>query len=112
MVGASIAFGFHTFALNVYELLPLRILLGLCIGGLVPVFYSYINKHITEDRKSGIMGIASSFTLLGNLIGPLLCTLFTFQFNLEYIFLVAGIILFVNAFIVRYYIVDLEINKP
>lgn len=112
MIGASIALGFHTFTSNVYEILPLRILLGLCIGGLVPVFYSYINKYVTEDRKSGIMGIASSFTLLGNLIGPLLCTLFTFQFSLEYIFLVAGLFLFMNAFIVRYYIVELDINEP
>ena len=111
MTGAAIALGFHTFASNMYELFPLRILLGLCIGGMIPVFYSYINKNITEDRKSGIMGIASSFTLLGNLIGPLLCTLLTFKLGIEYVFLVSGIILFVNALIVRNYIKDYRQDK-
>ena len=112
MTGAAIALGLHTFTSNYYELFPLRILLGLCIGGMIPVFYSYINKNITEDRKSGIMGIASSFTLLGNLIGPLLCTLLTFKLGIEYVFLVSGVLLFVNAVIIRNYIVDFRYSKP
>ncbi|MBL0107489.1 MAG: hypothetical protein IPP52_09435 [Ignavibacteria bacterium] len=62
--------------------------------------YAYVNKNIEDDRKSGVMGIASSFTLLGNLLGPLLCTLLLYEIEMKYIFLIAGFLLFGNALLI------------
>ncbi|HMS64092.1 MAG TPA: MFS transporter [Ignavibacteria bacterium] len=97
ITGAGIAYIIHTFITNPYLLFPVRAFLGLCIGGIVPVIYAFINKNIEDDRKSGVMGIASSFTLFGNLIGPLLCTLLLYGIELKYIFLVTGFMLLGNA---------------
>lgn len=102
ITGAGIAYCLHTFITNPYLLFPVRAFLGLCVGGMIPILYAYINKNITDDRKGGVMGIASSFNLLGNLIGPLLCTVLLFKLPLKYIFLVAGIMLFMNAILIYY----------
>ncbi len=102
IIGAGIAYCLHTFITNPYLLFPVRAFLGLCIGGIIPVIYAYINKNISDDRKGGVMGIASSFTLFGNLIGPLLCTILVLQLEIKFIFLIAGIMLFVNAVLVFY----------
>ena len=100
--GAGLAYMVHTFITNPYMLFPVRAFLGLCIGGIIPVLYAYVNKNIEDDRKSGVMGIASSFTLLGNLLGPLLCTLLLFEIEMKYIFLIAGFLLFGNALLIYY----------
>ncbi|HQY53591.1 MAG TPA: MFS transporter [Ignavibacteria bacterium] len=100
ITGAGIAYCLHSFVYDPYMLFPVRAFLGLCVGGIIPVIYANINKYISDERKSGIMGIASSFTLLGNLLGPLICTALLFKIDMRYIFLIAGIMLFVNAFII------------
>jgi DHA1 family multidrug resistance protein-like MFS transporter len=99
---AGLAFSLHSIITDPYQLIPIRAFLGLSIGGIVPVLYAYINKNISDERKSGIMGIASSFTLLGNLIGPLLCTLLTYKVSIDYIFVITGLMLFLNAIIIFY----------
>jgi len=108
MIGAAIAFSLHPFVYDVIFLYPVRAFLGFCIGGIVPVFYSYITKHIAEERRGGIMGIASSFTLLGNLLGPLLCILITLHFSNRYVFLFSGLIMLINVVIVYKYLIDLK----
>lgn len=100
ITGAGFAYMLHTFITNPYLLFPVRAFLGLCIGGIIPVLYAYINKNISDNRKSGVMGIASSFTLFGNLVGPLLCTLLLFIFPIKDIFLIAGIMLLINAVLI------------
>ena len=98
---ASLFVSLHTFITGTYQIYPLRILLGLCIGGIVPSLYSLINSRITESNTGGVMGIASSFTVLGNMLGPLLCTLITFQINLKYVFLFSGLILLINLLLIK-----------
>lgn len=100
--GAGLSYCVHTLITNPYLLFPVRAFLGLCVGGIIPVIYAYINKNISDDRKGGVMGIASSFTLFGNLVGPLLCTLLLYEIQLKYIFLIAGTMLFLNAIIIFY----------
>lgn len=100
--GAGLAYCLHTYITNPFLLFPVRAFLGFCIGGIIPVLYAYINKNISDDRKGGVMGIASSFTLFGNLIGPLLCTLLLLKLELKFIFLTAGLMLFANAVLIFY----------
>lgn len=100
MCGAAVALSLHIAITNVIQLFPLRIILGFCIGGIVPVFYAYIAKNIPAERKGGIMGIASSFTIIGNLLGPIMCTFLTLYFNIEIIFLISGLLILVNSIFV------------
>ncbi len=102
MVGGTIALILHTFTYNYFYLIPIRLILGFCIGGMIPVFYSVISNNTPDDRKSGIMGVASSFTILGNMIGPLTYSIFSPLFGLRYIFMFAGILLFGNIIFINF----------
>ena len=48
------------------------------------------------------MGVASSFTILGNMIGPLTYSLITPLIGLRNIFMFAGILLFVNIIYINF----------
>lgn len=101
LIFASLAVILHTFITGTYQLFPLRILQGFCIGGIVPALYALINNQVPDNRTGGVMGIASSFTLMGNMLGPLICTLITFQINIKYVFLFSGLILLLNLITIR-----------
>lgn len=98
--GAGFAYIIHTFVKNPFMLFPVRAALGLFVGGIIPALYAFINKNISDDRKSGVMGIASSFTLFGNLVGPLLCTFLLLFVEIKFIFSIAGIMLIANAVLI------------
>lgn len=101
IIFASFSVSLHTFITDTYQIYPLRIMLGFCIGGIVPSLYALINGHLTENNTGGVMGIASSFTILGNMLGPLLCTLITFHINLKYVFLFSGFIILINLLLIK-----------
>lgn len=93
LIGAGIGYALHIVTVGVWELVPIRALLGLCIGGVLPSLYSFINKLAPENRKGGVMGIASSFTMLGNLIGPVSSGYIASVTNIEFVFILSGVIL-------------------
>lgn len=101
IIFASISVILHTFITGIYQLFLLRIVQGFCIGGIVPALYALINSRIPENKTGGVLGIASSFTLMGNMIGPLICTLITFEINIKYVFLFSGLILLINLITIR-----------
>ncbi|HAY34476.1 MAG TPA: MFS transporter, partial [Ignavibacteria bacterium] len=109
--GAGVAYCLHSFVFNPLMLFPVRALLGLFVGGIIPVLYANINKNIDDSRKSGVMGIASGFTLLGNLLGPLICTALLLKIEIRYIFLIAGIMMFVNALMIYFKVKDMPERK-
>ncbi len=99
LIGAGIGYALHIITVGVWELIPIRALLGLCIGGVLPSLYSFINKCIPDNRKGGVMGIASSFTLLGNLIGPLSSGYIASFTSIEFVFGLSGIILALSSIV-------------
>ncbi|MCX6162765.1 MAG: MFS transporter [Ignavibacteriae bacterium] len=101
MSGASAALILHVVISGAVFLFPVRLLLGFCIGGIIPAFYTLINKNVSPERKSGVMGIASSFTILGNMLGPLFCSLLTYFMDIRYVFLIAGIMLLINTAFIK-----------
>ena len=100
--GAGTAFLLYAFVNNPYQLFPIRAFQGFCLDGIIPVFYAYINKNIHAERKGGVMGLASSSTLLGNLLGPLITTSLSYYVSNRYIFLISAILLYGNAALVYF----------
>jgi len=62
----------HYVIVNPYFLIPVRTLLGFGYGALMPLLFTDISKNVAKERRGGVMGIGSSFQVMGNLIGPLL----------------------------------------
>lgn len=93
LVGAGAGYALHIAVTGVWELIPIRALLGLCLGGVMPSLFSFINKCIPDQKKGGVMGIASSFTMFGNLIGPITSGFIASVTSIDFMFILSGIIL-------------------
>jgi MFS transporter, DHA1 family, multidrug resistance protein len=104
LVGAGIGYILHIVSVGVWELIPIRALLGFCIGGVTPSIYTFINKHIPHNRKGGVMGIAASLTMLGNLIGPLSSGYAASLTSINFVFVLSGILLISSSFIAYHHL--------
>jgi MFS transporter, DHA1 family, multidrug resistance protein len=79
-----------------YEwIFPLRALIGLAVGALLPLTYSELTRRAPAGRRGGIMGLASSATLMGNLVGPLLCALIASNLPLRWTFVAAAVLMII-----------------
>jgi len=62
----------HSVITNPYYLIPVRTVLGFGYGALMPLLFTRISNNVNKERRGGVLGIGSSFQVLGNLVGPLL----------------------------------------
>jgi MFS transporter, DHA1 family, multidrug resistance protein len=106
--GAAITSLAQGFVTNAYQLLILRALHGFCLGGILPTLYSYVSKHSLPNRRGGMMGIASSATVLANMIGPMSGGYIGAWAGLRTNFYVTGAILGVSLLYLRKSFVDLR----
>lgn len=100
LFGAGVGYMLHIVTGGVFELIPIRALLGFFVGGVLPSLYSFISKYTPFDRKGGVMGIASSFTLLGFLLGPLSSGYIASITSIEFVFILCGLLLWVGSLVV------------
>lgn len=98
LAGAGVGYAAHVVVSGLWELIPIRAFLGFCIGGVLPSLYSLINKNTPIERKGGVMGIASSFTLFGSLIGPISSGYIASFTSIEFVFIVSGLLMIISAF--------------
>ncbi|MDH4070454.1 MAG: MFS transporter [Ignavibacteria bacterium] len=93
LAGAGGAYACHTLVSGLLQLAVLRAFLGLMRGAVLPGLYSLVSIHAPQERQGGVMATASSLTLLGNTMGPLLGGLLAGFFGITASFVAAGIIL-------------------
>ncbi len=71
LLGTGISYAPQGLVTQVYQLLILRFVQGLFVGGVLPALYTLTSLNTPEERRGGIMGITRSGLLLGNVIGPI-----------------------------------------
>lgn len=101
ILGASLLYALHAVARAPWQLALFRAALGFCLGGIQPVLYSLIARHSPSQQRGGILGVAASFTTLGNAVGPMSGGVLGSLIGLRGVFLVASSVLLVNAMLVR-----------
>lgn len=109
LAGAGIGYALHFFSGDVWQLIPIRAFLGFCIGGILPSLYSFISTNTPDDMKGGVIGIASSLTMLGNLAGPISSGYISTFTGINFIFILSGFILALGSLNVY---VNLKESKP
>lgn len=92
---AGLSYCFHFFIYNPFLLGFVRAILGLALGGLLPVLYTLVSLNTPLERRGGIMGIASSAQILGNLVGPSLSGITASQMGIRPVFIISGFILLI-----------------
>lgn len=92
IVITGLAYMAHFFIDNIILLVPVRIVLGLGFGVIMPALFTEISLNSPSDKKGGIMGIASSAQTLGNLIAPLLSGMAAAMYGIRFAFIIAGVV--------------------
>lgn len=100
MCFTGLAYIGHLFATNLVQLAFTRSVLGFARGGVLPALYSLTNLHSPPERRGGMIAIASSMTILGNMIGPVIGGYVAGHFGIRSMFIVNSLLaLLVSAMI-------------
>ncbi len=89
----GVCYAAHVFVTDLVQLGALRAFLGFARGGVLPALYSMTSFASPPERRSGMMAIASSLTVLGNLVGPLSGGFIGGHFGLPAVFIANSILL-------------------
>jgi MFS transporter, DHA1 family, multidrug resistance protein len=96
---SALMYSVHIFIYNPYHLIPVEIMLGFAYGALLPLMFTSVSLNINVERRGGILGIASSFQILGNMIGPIIGGSAAAFFGLRFNFIIAGFFFLLIALI-------------
>ncbi|OAJ72984.1 multidrug transporter [Brevibacillus sp. SKDU10] len=81
---------------TLWQLLILRFMAGLCVGGLLPAVNSLLRKATPSHMVSRVFGYNNSFLCLGNMLGPMTGGFLAGFVGLNGVFLMTSILLFLN----------------
>jgi len=87
------------FVTNIWQLIVLRFLLGLTIGGIVPLRVAYIRQAAPLSMQGEVLGYNTSLRFLGNVIGPALGGLLAASFGFSSVFYVTSALLVLSGVI-------------
>ena len=89
----------QAFVTALWQLMLLRLLFGMVVGGLIPVTSALIRREAPIHVQGEIMGYNQSFRFLGNIIGPVLGGLISGVWGISSVFYSTGLLFFI-AFVV------------
>lgn len=94
----------HAFVTSIWQLLILRFLLGLTIGGLMPSVHSLIRYYAPKGMESRTFGYSNSIIFIGNMLGPIIGGSIAGWLGKPSVFICSGILFILNFFWVRFQI--------
>ena len=92
-VGAGLVYVPQVFARSTWELLLLRTVLGLFMGGVMPTAMAIIGLVTPPESRGWVYGLTASASSLGNAIGPLLGASVAATMGLRGVFAVTAVFL-------------------
>lgn len=96
---AAIVYLPGAFVTNIWQLIGLRFLVGIAIGGIIPVRLAYIRQEAPISMQGEVLGYNTSLRFLGNIIGPALGGMLAGFFGFSSVFYVTSALLFVSGII-------------
>lgn len=87
------------FVTNIWQLIVIRFLLGVSIGGIVPLRIAYIRQEAPLPMQGEVLGYNTSLRFLGNIIGPALGGMLAGLFGISSVFFVTSGLLIISGFI-------------
>lgn len=92
----------QAFVNAVWQLVILRFLLGIVMGGLIPCRAAYIRQVAPLSIQGEVMGYMTSFRFLGNVIGPVMGGFLAAWYGIGSVFYVTSFLFFISAAIIYY----------
>ena len=97
LVGATLSYFPQSLVDNVWQLLVLRMLLGVFLGGMMPSANALLATLAPRDRRGAAFGLAAAANALANAVGPISGASISTQWGMRSVFLATGA-LFAFAF--------------
>ncbi|MDH3252732.1 MAG: MFS transporter, partial [Ignavibacteria bacterium] len=108
----GLAYAGHLVVANLIQLGALRALLGFARGGVLPTLYSLTSHYAPPERRGGIIAIASSLTLFGNMLGPIVGGYAAEHFGIAGSFMVNSVLLLATGILVWRFLAPDEPDSP
>jgi len=99
LFAAGIVYFPGAFVTNIWQLVILRFLLGVSIGGIIPVRIAYIRQEAPLSMQGEVLGYNTSLRFLGNVIGPVLGGMLAGFFGFSSVFMVTSALLIISGII-------------
>jgi len=99
LFAAGIVYFPGAFVTNIWQLVVLRFLLGVSIGGIIPVRIAYIRQEAPLSMQGEVLGYNTSLRFLGNVIGPILGGMLAGFFGFSSVFIVTSLLLIASGVI-------------
>ncbi len=106
LAATGIVYAGHIIVKDLVQLGALRALLGFARGGVLPTLYSLVSLFAPANRRGGMMAIASSLTLFGNMMGPIVGGYVAAHFGIQTSFLVNSFMLLVMSIVLWRFLQD------
>lgn len=97
MAGTALAILPQAWVHSAWQLLALRFLQGLCVGGVQPAAYAIIGRLAPPGQQSTAYGLTFSATAMGHFTGPLLSGVVAATFGLRLVYIYTGLLVAANA---------------
>lgn len=101
LLGAAATLIPQAFVHTVWQLIVIRFLMGIFMGGLLPSVNALIRFYTPKGMESRAYGFNGSTLALGNMLGSLIGGFLSGYIGIEGIFIISGILLFINTIWVR-----------
>lgn len=99
LTGASAVFVLHALAAEYWQLLALRLLLGVFLGGLIPSVRTLIKRHTPAGMETRSYSFDTSAVSLGSIAGPLLAGAVFGLAGVRGIFVMSAVVLVLNVWV-------------
>jgi MFS transporter, DHA1 family, multidrug resistance protein len=87
------------FVTNIWQLVFIRFVLGIAIGGIIPVRVAYIRQEAPISMQGEVLGYNTSLRFLGNLIGPMMGGMVAGSFGFTAVFMITSVLLLVSGLV-------------
>ena len=95
LILAGIVYLPGAFVTSVWQLVIVRFLLGVTLGGVIPVRMAYIRQVAPISIQGEVLGYNTSLRFLGNVIGPVLGGVIAGFYGISFVFIVtSGLLIF------------------
>ncbi|MBP2001325.1 MFS family permease [Paenibacillus shirakamiensis] len=101
LLGTALTLIPQAFVHTVWQLIFIRFLMGICMGGLLPSVNALIRSYTPDGMESRAFGFNSSTLALGNMMGALIGGFLSGYIGIEGIFIISGVLLLLNTVWVR-----------
>ncbi|MFE8701372.1 MFS transporter [Cytobacillus sp. FJAT-54145] len=87
------------FVTNFWQLVIIRFILGVAIGGIIPVRVAYIRQEAPIAIQGEVLGYNTSLRFLGNVVGPVMGGIIAGSFGFSAVFVITSGLLLISGLV-------------